>query len=86
MQDMEYFKLNALGRVPTFVGANGFILTETMAIAVYRACILFSSSRNDEPYYLHSYPCLNILLTIYDSDHIVAFYWCWPIFRTAIWF
>lgn len=35
VQDLEYFKLNPLGRIPTFVGANGFILTETMAIAVY---------------------------------------------------
>jgi elongation factor 1-gamma len=35
VKDIEYFKLNPLGRVPTFVGANGYILTETMAIAVY---------------------------------------------------
>lgn len=35
VQDIEYFKLNPLGRVPTFVGANGYILTETIAIAVY---------------------------------------------------
>ncbi len=35
VQDLEYFKLNPLGRIPTFVGANGYILTETMAIAVY---------------------------------------------------
>lgn len=37
VQDLEYFKLNPLGRIPTFVGANGYILTETMAIAVYCA-------------------------------------------------
>lgn len=35
VQDLEYFKLNPLGKIPTFVGANGYILTETMAIAVY---------------------------------------------------
>jgi elongation factor 1-gamma len=35
VKDLEYLKLNPLGRVPTFVGANGYILTETMAIAVY---------------------------------------------------
>ncbi len=35
IQDIEYFKLNPLGRVPTFVGPNGYLLTETMAIAVY---------------------------------------------------
>jgi elongation factor 1-gamma len=33
--DAEYRKLNPLGRVPTFVGANGFVLTESMAIAIY---------------------------------------------------
>ncbi|RFU26781.1 hypothetical protein B7463_g9546, partial [Scytalidium lignicola] len=33
--DAEYLKLNLLGRVPTFVGDNGFILTEVMAIAIY---------------------------------------------------
>jgi Glutathione S-transferase, N-terminal domain len=42
VQDIEYFKLNPLGKIPTFVGANGYILTETMAIAVYCASnILF---------------------------------------------
>ncbi|EXJ79711.1 elongation factor 1-gamma [Capronia epimyces CBS 606.96] len=33
--DQEYLKLNPLGRVPTFVGSNGFILTESIAIAIY---------------------------------------------------
>ncbi|ETI23050.1 hypothetical protein G647_04846 [Cladophialophora carrionii CBS 160.54] len=40
--DTEYLKLNPLGRVPTFVGANGFILTESLAIAIYFA------SQNDK--------------------------------------
>ncbi|KAH8698717.1 elongation factor 1-gamma [Talaromyces proteolyticus] len=31
----EYLKLNPLGRVPTFVGSDGFVLTEVMAIAIY---------------------------------------------------
>ncbi|KAI1005304.1 Elongation factor 1-gamma 2 [Podosphaera aphanis] len=31
----EYRKLNKLGKVPTFVGADGFVLTETIAISVY---------------------------------------------------
>ncbi|KAK5061340.1 hypothetical protein LTR84_007882 [Exophiala bonariae] len=31
----EYLKLNPLNRVPTFVGSNGFILTEAIAIAIY---------------------------------------------------
>ncbi|KAF2008928.1 hypothetical protein BU24DRAFT_437478 [Aaosphaeria arxii CBS 175.79] len=31
----EYLKLNKLGKVPTFEGADGFVLSETLAIAVY---------------------------------------------------
>lgn len=33
----EHLKANPLGQVPTFVGANGFTLTESVAIAVYFA-------------------------------------------------
>lgn len=31
----EYLKLNPLNKIPTFEGANGFVLTECIAIAVY---------------------------------------------------
>ncbi|KAF2197154.1 eEF1-gamma domain-containing protein [Delitschia confertaspora ATCC 74209] len=31
----EYLKLNKLGKVPTFEGADGYVLTECIAIAVY---------------------------------------------------
>lgn len=34
----EYLKLNKLGKVPTFEGADGFVLSECIAIAVYRMC------------------------------------------------
>lgn len=34
-QSAEYTKLNPLGKIPTFVGANGFVLTEAIAIAIY---------------------------------------------------
>lgn len=37
----DYLKLNPLGRVPTFVGSNGFVLTESIAIAIYRMSYLF---------------------------------------------
>jgi elongation factor 1-gamma len=47
VQDLEYFKLNPLGRVPTFVGANGYILTETIAIAVYCRSSMFLSRLRD---------------------------------------
>lgn len=33
--DTNYLKLNPLGRIPTFVSPNGFILTESIAIAIY---------------------------------------------------
>ncbi|KAF2395956.1 eEF1-gamma domain-containing protein [Trichodelitschia bisporula] len=31
----EYLKLNPLGKIPTFVGADGYTLSETIAIAIY---------------------------------------------------
>ncbi|KAI7292058.1 hypothetical protein KC315_g19564, partial [Hortaea werneckii] len=31
----DYRKLNKLGKVPTFEGADGYVLSECMAIAIY---------------------------------------------------
>ncbi len=31
----DYLKLNKLGKVPTFQGTNGFVLSECIAIAIY---------------------------------------------------
>ena len=31
----EYLKINPLGKVPSFVGGDGYTLTECMAIAIY---------------------------------------------------
>lgn len=31
----EYLKYNKLGKVPTFVGADGYVLSECIAIAIY---------------------------------------------------
>jgi len=31
----EYLKINKLGKVPTFVGADGYTLHECVAIAIY---------------------------------------------------
>lgn len=31
----EYAKVNPLGKIPAFEGANGFTLTEVIAIAIY---------------------------------------------------
>lgn len=33
--DTEYLKLNKLGKVPTFQGNDGYVLTECIAIAIY---------------------------------------------------
>lgn len=32
----DYLRLNKLAQIPTFVGSDGFILTESVAIAIYR--------------------------------------------------
>jgi elongation factor 1-gamma len=32
----DYRRLNKLGKIPTFEGADGYVLTEVIAIAVYR--------------------------------------------------
>ena len=32
----EYLKYNKLGKVPTFVGSDGYVLHECIAIAIYR--------------------------------------------------
>ncbi len=34
-KDPEYLKINPLGKVPTFVGADGYVLYEAIAIAIY---------------------------------------------------
>lgn len=31
----DYRKINPLGKIPSFVGSDGFVLTECIAIAVY---------------------------------------------------
>lgn len=61
----DYLKLNPLGRIPTFVGSNGFILTESIAIAIYCTFLesypALSSLRPKMSHIItYSYPCLNI--------------------------
>jgi Glutathione S-transferase, N-terminal domain len=38
----EYLAINPLGKIPSFVGANGFQLTEAIAIAIYSTYHIFS--------------------------------------------
>ncbi len=40
----EYLKLNKLGKVPTFVGADGYTLHECIAIAIYSTLKLLAPS------------------------------------------
>lgn len=42
----DYKLLNKLGRVPTFQGSDGYVLTEAIAIAIYR----MSASRSITQY------------------------------------
>lgn len=37
----EYKKVNPLGKIPTFVGADGFVLSECIAIAIYSKLLFF---------------------------------------------
>ena len=39
--DDDYKLLNKLGKIPTFVGSDGYVLTECIAIAIYRESIHF---------------------------------------------
>ncbi len=37
----EYLKINPLGKVPSFEGADGYVLTECIAIAIYGMCLSY---------------------------------------------
>ena len=39
--DTEYLKLNKLARIPSFVGTDGYQLTECIAIAIYGMLLNF---------------------------------------------
>ena len=61
--DAEYLKINKLGKVPTFVGADGYVLHEAIAIAIYSMYtkLAFYSTENIAmmKQKSYSYPCLN---------------------------
>jgi len=65
----EYLKINPLGKVPSFVGADGYTLTECIAIAIYSmysfaqdlALSSFALCRTRMRHIINfSYPCLKI--------------------------
>ena len=41
----DYLKLNKLGQVPSFVGADGYELTECIAIAIYSTSLVIKLER-----------------------------------------
>ena len=58
----DYRLLNRLGKVPTFQGSDGYVLTECMAIAIYRASTSLISlpmimARDEESY---NYPVIPV--------------------------
>lgn len=65
----EYLELNKLAKVPTFVGDDGYVLYECIAIAIYSKSnhpfAPLASSQDphcnvmNNPSNLYSYPCLN---------------------------
>lgn len=38
----EYTKINPSGKIPAFEGANGFVLSEVIALAIYGMFFIFS--------------------------------------------
>ena len=52
----DYRRVNRLGKIPSFEGADNFILTECIAIAIYRESSLafLSLLPKDEIYHYHS--------------------------------
>lgn len=65
----DYLKINPLGKIPTFVGADGYELTEAIAIAIYsmhstlRSLYLIFSLMMKR-IIKYSYPCLKISVEI----------------------
>jgi hypothetical protein len=82
----DYKLINGLGKVPSFVGADGYILSECIAIAIYSTSYTLSHRGNASHYkdenYFNSYPCLNHhLLTII---HTLSFFKLSPDFYTIL--
>lgn len=71
VESLEYRKLNPLGRVPTFEAANGWVLTECIAISIYCTLhhhLLHSKAQGRENFIQYSYPCHNLPVDYPTSD------------------
>lgn len=75
----DYLKINKLGLVPSFVGADGYELTECIAIAIYSmslvinwSVLLYSYTYLMRSIINYSYPCLKTTVEAYShSDTIL---------------
>lgn len=60
----EYLKLNKLGKIPSFVGADGYELTECIAIAIYSTLL----SSWPQPYpHIHDEKSFQIQLSLSED-------------------
>ena len=60
----EYLKLNKLGRIPSFVGADGYELTECIAIAIYSSS---DSLPHDPPVMIFMMRCYQLQLSLSED-------------------
>lgn len=79
--DSDYLLNNKLGKVPTFVGADGYVLSECIAIAIYRMSTLpFTHSTHPPHTHMMNYTYINtvipvrILLLITYSQFLIPIY------------
>lgn len=76
----DYLKINKLGHIPSFVGADGYELTECIAIAIYG--MFFSNFEPalglapfyDEKHFYYSYPCLKTIVETYSHSDTTLLY------------
>lgn len=61
-QSAEYTKLNPTGKIPAFEGANGFVLSEAIALAVYGTLYNKRSSLLSILLLLLAFHMMNVLL------------------------
>jgi len=77
--DPEYLKINKLGKIPSFVGADGYELTESIAIAIYSMSSTFRHIHQPSTYMMrntiiYSYPCLKTIVENYSHSEPSLFH------------
>jgi hypothetical protein len=69
----DFLKYNKLGKIPTFVGADGYVLSECIAIAIYgESCSTHDDhgpkTNSDDEGNIPSYPCLKTTVETYSHS------------------